>query len=584
MRPVEPYRSRQRYGKAGCLLETEFGLPGGRRLRLTDFMPVLDARTPERPPLLVRRVEAFGGPASLEFECVPAFDYGRRPHVWRLQADRAVAHADVGQLTVLGDRALRADGPLVRSSVRLGPGRVSHWVIAWGSVPRGRFDPGELYRSTKQFWQDWAHRPDSPVHQIAHRWHRWVLRSELTLKMLSVAHTGAFVAAPTTSVPEYPGGTRNWDYRYVWIRDAAFAAQTLLNLGHLEEARAFLRWVLLRVREDSTHRLRVVYGAHGETDLRERELRHWSGVWNSRPVRIGNGAANQFQLDIYGELLDAALLLDEVDVEFVTDHWQELAAIAQIVVRRWRYPDNGIWEQRGPSRQFVHSKLMAWVALDRASRLAERHGSRDVLEAWANEAQKIRAWILAEGFDARRRTFLQAAGAPAVDAANLRLPLVGFLPFDDPSVLGTIDAVERELAVGAFVYRYRAPDGLAGPEGAFLPASFWLVECLARVGALDRAEANWDQLLKAGNTLGLFSEEYRPETRTMLGNFPQALTHVALLRAAIALGEASRARASPADLAGEGVAAARGQRLGGSSRGAGRRNDSGRGNSGPGRI
>ncbi len=545
--PAERYRSRQRYVPATCVLSTEFHLADGRRLEVHDFMPVRDRAGPEGTPLIVRCLRAYGGAVPVVIDCRPAFDYGRRSHTWRIGATAAVARSEEESVELRAPGRLEREGPNVRSRFDLAVGRRASVELAWGRRPRDLPAPESLYETTERFWRSWAHSPRSPVHRVARRWHRWVLRSELTLKLLSHADTGAFVAAPTTSLPESPGGVRNWDYRYVWIRDAAFAAQTLLNLGHLAEARAFLRWVLLRLRDDSSHRLRVVYGAHGETDLRERELRHWSGLWGSRPVRVGNGAAQQFQLDIYGELLDAALFLDSVDGEFVAEHWPELTGVAEVVLRRWKEPDRGIWEVRGPPQQFVHSKLMAWVALDRAAKLAEEHGPSSVHERWTNEAQKVRAWILADGFDAARGSFRRSAEDPGCDAANLRIPLVGFLPFDDPAVLGTIERVASELATGPFVYRYRSDDGLPGEEGTFLPASFWLVECLARAGEVERARTNWDGVISSGNPLDLFSEEYRPASKQMLGNFPQALTHVALLRAAVALGEAtSRADESEA--------------------------------------
>ncbi len=535
--PAEKYRSRQRYAPSGCVLLTDFRLADGRRLEVHDFMPVRERAGPEGAPLIVRCLRSYGGTVRVVAECRPAFDYGRREHAWKVTARVATARSETGSLELRGPERFESREGSAVSEFDLPVGSRTSLELAWGRRPPELPDPEELFLSTEAFWRGWAHTPRSPLHRVAHRWHRWVLRSELTLKLLSHADTGAFVAAPTTSLPEFPGGVRNWDYRYVWIRDAAFAAQTLLHLGHLTEARSFLRWVLLRLRDDSGHRLRVVYGAHGETDLKERELHHWSGMWGSRPVRIGNGAAQQFQLDIYGELLDASLLLDSVDGDFVAHHWPELTSLAEVVMRRWKEPDRGIWEVRGPPQQFVHSKLMAWVALDRAARLAERHGPPSALETWTNEAQKIRAWILEDGSDPTRGGFRRSAEDPACDAANLRIPLVGFLPFDDPSVLGTIDRVATELADGPFVYRYRSADGLPGEEGTFLPASFWLVECLARAGQLDRARTNWQGLLGAGNSLDLFSEEYRPGSKQMLGNFPQALTHVALLRAAVALGE-----------------------------------------------
>ncbi len=535
--PVGPYRSRQRYLPSTCVLATEFFLSGGRRLELLDFFPIVEGAGPEGASLVVRRLRAVGGAVSVRFDCLPAFGYALNPHAWTLGRGRAVARAGDASLEVSSDPPRYVDGSHLRSEFDMEPGDPLLFEIAWGRRPKGLAPAEELLVTAKRYWRRWAHSSRAPVHRVAHRWHRWVLRSELTLKLLSHADTGAFVAAPTTSIPEFPGGVRNWDYRYVWIRDAAFAAQAMLRLGHEREGLAFLRWVLLRLRDDPIHRLRVVYGAHGERNLAEHELSHLQGMWDSRPVRVGNRASQQFQLDIYGELLDAAALLDKVDPAFVRENWNEVRSIAEVVVRRWRLPDRGIWEVRGPPQQFVHSKLMAWVALDRATRLARRHGRTGDVERWSNEAQKVRAWILSEGIDTSRATFRQAASSTAIDAANLRIPLVGFLPFDDKVVQGTIEAVVRELADGPFVYRYRAPDGLPGAEGAFLPASFWLVECLARSGQTELALRFWRRLLGAGNGLDLFSEEYASASRTMLGNFPQALTHIGILRAAVALGE-----------------------------------------------
>lgn len=539
VRPVGAYRATQSYVRGSALLTTRFELGPGRRLELTDFMPVLEGEGPEGASVIVRRLRAVGEVGPVAWEFAPAFDFGRRAHTWSRYRSLWVARSGKERVEFSAPSMRFAPaGRALRGETTLRPGATYWSEVVWGRRPPHLPAAPELLRTTEAFWRSWSHSPRSSAHQLARRWHRWVLRSEVTLKLLSHADTGAFVAAPTTSLPEVPGGVRNWDYRYVWIRDAAFTAQALLLLGHRREARSFLRWVLSRVRQEGGRRLRVMYGAHGESDLRERELPHWSGFLGSRPVRIGNGAAGQFQLDIYGELFDAAALLEQVDGPGpVAEHWDELAELATVVVRRWRYPDHGIWEVRDRPREFVHSKLMAWVALDRAATLAGRYGTAVQAESWSNEAQKVRAWILGEGFDAARATFLQAAGEPAVDAANLRIPMVGFLPFDDPAVLGTIDAVTEELCDGPFVYRYLASDGLPGKEGAFLPASFWLVECLARAGRLEAAVDHWDQLVRAGNALDLFSEEFDPRTRAKVGNFPQALTHVALLRAALSLGE-----------------------------------------------
>ncbi|EQD37090.1 glycoside hydrolase 15-related protein, partial [mine drainage metagenome] len=303
----------------------------------------------------------------------------------------------------------------------------------------------------------------------------------------------------------------------------------------IEEAHAYLRWITARLRESGPRPLRVLYAAHGDPDLTERSLPHLRGFLNSRPVRIGNGAATQFQLDIFGELLDAAALLVRVDPEARAEVWPELAPVAEIIERRWAVPDRSIWEIRGARAHYVHSKVMAWVGLDRAAVLCRGSGDTDGARRWDHAAETIRREVLSRGVDPHGGGFEQAFGNGRIDAANLRIPMVGFLPFDDPRIRATIERVERELSHGPFVYRYRGDDGLDGPEGSFLPCGFWLVHGLARIGAKDRARERLEGLTAAAGPLGLFSEEYDPAARIPLGNFPQALTHVAYLRAREAL-------------------------------------------------
>ncbi len=543
--PLEAFRSRQAYRPSSAVLETRFELSDHRQLVVTDVMPVLRDSGPEGAPMLLREVRAFGGSVGIETRFEPRFDYGARPAEIVARGGEWEARSNGDALRYSHPMLLRVtDGRAVGSGI-VRPELPLEIEVSWGTERPVRTGFAELVEHTDQFWRRWTHVHSAPFHQYASAWHRWVERSEITLKLLSNVDTGAFIAAPTTSVPEWPGGSRNWDYRYVWIRDAAFSAQAMLDLGHLTESRSFLRWVLERLREDGRHRLRVVYGAHGEGDLAERRLTHLRGMWGSRPVRVGNAAAQQFQLDIYGELLDCALVLEGIDRSAVDDHWNAIAGLADEVVRLWRRPDRGIWEIRGLPKQFVHSKLMAWVALDRAARLGHPREERATRDRWKVEAERVREWILTDGFDPRTGSFRQAAGSSEVDAANLRVPLVGFLPYDDPRVVGTVDRVQRELARGAFVYRYRTPDGIPGDEGAFLPTSFWLVECLARGGRTEEALESWGELLAAGTSLGLFSEEFDPRNHLRIGNFPQALTHIGLLRAARALGEMRPYRAEP---------------------------------------
>jgi GH15 family glucan-1,4-alpha-glucosidase len=363
-----------------------------------------------------------------------------------------------------------------------------------------------------------------------------VERSELLLKLLSNRETGAFVAAPTTSLPEWPGGPRNWDYRYAWVRDAAFAAQSLLLLGHVREAREYVRWVVGRFSAAGTGGLATMYRANGEPVDRERLLDHWEGHDGSRPVRIGNAAGDQTQLDIYGEVLDAAEQLAPADPEFVRRAWPVLSQLVDAAVERWTGPDAGIWESRSAPAHYVHSKVMCWVAVDRGRRIAERLGHARRAVNWQRVAEAIHRTVLQQGYDEARGTFVQAFDRRELDASVLRIPMTGFLPFDDPRVTSTVRVVERELGVGPFVYRYRAADSLHGPEGAFLLCSFWLVECLARSGETERAVRIFRKLLKIASPLRLFPEEFDPRAWRPLGNYPQAFTHIGVLRAALAIG------------------------------------------------
>ncbi|MFZ3355212.1 MAG: glycoside hydrolase family 15 protein [Thermoplasmata archaeon] len=535
--PVESYRSSQRYRQSSCVLETQFRLSQDRSLLVTDFLPIMEGIHAERAPMLLRILEAQGGEIRVATQFAPRFEYGRVPPVWRVLPGGLEARSRSDRLRYRHPGPVTVESNIASGHLALHRGERVSIEMFWGARRPSSESPKSLLRATERFWHEWVHSSRSRFHRVASEWHRWVERSELTLKLLSQESTGAFVAAPTTSVPEWPGGSRNWDYRYVWIRDAAFACEAMLSLGHRKEARAFLSWAFRQLAKEPNHKLHVMYGAHGETELRERSLPYLRGLWDSRPVRVGNRAQHQFQLDIYGELLDSALIFYRQDPEFVAGHWTEISRLADQVMHRWRHPDRGIWEIRAPPLHFIHSKLMAWVALDRSARLGRSLEEGAATARWAREAAKIRAWILREGYDERVKMFRRARGDSRPDAANLRIPLVGFLPPNDPRVVGTVDGVLRELCDGPFVHRYVADDGVPGPEGAFLPASFWLVECLARQGRVTLVRRLWSQLLRSGTPLDLFSEEYDPLAKAQLGNFPQALTHIGLLRAALALGE-----------------------------------------------
>ncbi len=546
--PMERSRSVSSYVPLTNVLTTVFTLAGGRILRVTDFMPLDRQGRAPAPGLLIRLLSPEGGPVAVRVRCSPRFGYGLTPHSWYVRGNQATAAAGVDRLWVgfPAPPSVRPDGLELVHEVS--PDEPRALELAWsGARPRVPAAQ-ELLDETVEFWRGWTHSGSALFHQRAAGRHRWVERSELALKILSYRDGGPFVAAATTSLPEWPGGPRNWDYRFAWVRDSAFTAEALLMLGHIPEARRFLEWIVQRVaRPQHPGALRVLYPADPDDRLEERELPHLRGYLDSVPVRVGNAAHRQFQLDIYGELLDAASTLFLLDRETVGTIWPALEARVEWAERVWRRPDGGIWEARGPPAHYVYSKVMAWVAFDRARFLAREFEGAGAALRWERVADRVREEILERGYDPRRRTFLRAYEQPEADAANLRIPLVGFLPADDLRVVGTVQRVEAELGPGPFLLRYRSPDGLAGPEGRFLACGFWLVECLARQGLRQRASDYFDRLSEAAGPLLLFSEEYDPVGERALGNYPQALTHIAVLRAALALERRGRGR-SPGKL------------------------------------
>jgi GH15 family glucan-1,4-alpha-glucosidase len=536
--PREAMASHQQYSAGTNILTTFFELRPGVSLLVSDFMPMGPPATGiGGDPRIVRRLRARGGPVDVTITADPRFDFGRAEPSWTLSGELAVARSGEDRMAFVSPWPWRSDGSTMIATGRVEPNVPLFAQLRWGDPPPAEPSPATLHTVTESYWREWVAPPDAPLRRVAARWHPWVERSELLLKLLSYADSGVFVAAPTTSLPEWPGGTRNWDYRYVWIRDAAFTAQVFLLLGHVAEARAYVDWAFQRaLRLGGEEELRTVYTVEGTPVPAEVELPHLEGFRGSRPVRVGNGAADQRQLDIYGELLDAALLLERVDPAFLREHWSVIERLADGVTQLWRWPDQGLWEARSAPAHHVHSKLMCWVALDRASQIAQRLGKSEPADRWRPVAEEIRSTILARGYDPVRGAFVQAFDRPVLDASALRIGLLGFLPPTDPKVLGTIAAVERRLADGAFVHRYEGADGIDGREGSFLLCAFWLVESLAKSGQMDRAQAHWRSLLDIAGPLLLFSEEFDPGSNQPLGNYPQAFTHIGLLRAAFALG------------------------------------------------
>src|SRR5580658_6986854 len=536
--PVPRYVSHQQYVPGTNVLTTFFEFSRKNSLIVTDFMPMGPPGSQiGGDPRIIRRMVAKGASVEVRLDADPRFDYGRIVPGWELSGQRAVARNGSARMSFTAPWPWTGDAhpAVAQGTVELG--KPVYAQVRWGDPPAAEPSESNLLAITDAYWRGWVSPPDAPLRRVATRWHPWVERSELVLKLLSYADSGVFVAAPTTSLGEWPGGPRNWDYRYVWIRDAAFTAQVFLLLGHLAEARAYVGWAFDRASElREGEELRTIYTVDGGTPPGEIELPHLEGYRGSRPVRVGNAAADQRQLDIYGEILDSARLLERIDPAYVRDRWTTLERLAQRVVRLWSLPDSGMWEARSAPAHYVHSKLMCWVALDRAIQLARAFGRVEVIDRWTRAADEIRAAILSRGYDDKLGAFVQAFDRPILDASALRIGLDGFLPPNDPRVLGTIEAVDKHLAQGAFVHRYAGPDGVGGPEGAFLLCSFWLVESLAKSGQMDRAQAHWRSLLEIAGPLLLFSEEYDPKSNRPLGNYPQAFAHIGILRAAFALG------------------------------------------------
>lgn len=510
------------------ILRTTFSTPSGK-VRVTDFMPVgrapgssvHDYVTLAAPFWLVRRVEGLAGSTRLAIDYRPTVDFARRRA--RLTASGG-GIATEGGPWLYSDVGLEVQDDRAAASVDLHAGEVRFLVVAAASI-RDALDGDRLSRLheiTRAFWTEWAAycRYDGPYGGA-------VLRSALTLKLLTYAPSGAIVAAPTTSLPEEIGGARNWDYRYAWLRDASFTLYALGALGYSGEARQFAGF-LMRSCRASHPRVQIMYGIEAETDLSESALDHLDGYRGSRPVRVGNGAYDQHQLDVYGEVLDWALLYRRLGGRLGREARGFLDSLASFVATHWEEPEQGIWEMRGPARHHVYGKIMSWVALDRAIRLfGDREGRAEVRE-------RIRRAVLERGVDPKQGNLVQIFGETQTDAALLLTPMVGF-PIGRPMLVQTVEAVERELRRGDYLLRYHAEDGLPGSEGAFLICSFWLVDALLAVGRAKEARSLYERLLARANDVGLYAEEIDPATYEFLGNFPQAFTHLAVIQSAVNL-------------------------------------------------
>jgi GH15 family glucan-1,4-alpha-glucosidase len=531
--------SRQLYFPDTAILITRFMSPDGVG-EVIDFMPVNDPERVTPKHELIRIVRVVRGEMRFSVACEPRFDYGRAEHE-PIRTESGVVFRSPGL-----DLALRSTVPLelvdrdVRATWLGREGDVAGLILASSADPEASvaIEAGDVlssFNQTVRFWRGWLGRST-----YAGRWREAVNRSAVTLKLMTYAPTGALVAAPTTSLPERVGGERNWDYRFTWVRDASFSIYALLGLGYSDEALAFLTWLKDRAGEragDGSGPLKIMYRIDGSPDLDEEELGHLSGYRDSRPVRIGNGASDQLQLDIYGEAMDSLYLGTRRGLSIGHEGWTDVCRLLDWLSDNWDRPDEGIWETRGGQKHFTYGRLMSWVAMDRGIRLADQLGRPADVASWTAARDRIYDQIVTRGWSKERGAFVQHFDTQVLDASNLLMPLVGFVSPTDPMWLSTLEAMDDELVSDSLVYRYdpaASPDGLRGSEGTFSICTFWYVDALARSGRLEDARLTFEKMLTYANHVGLFAEEIGPSGE-QLGNFPQAFTHLSLINAALNL-------------------------------------------------
>jgi len=541
------------YRNDTMILETEFACDGGA-VRLIDFMPVAEGVRHH----VVRIVEGVEGTVPVDVILTARFGYGATPPWIRRTEDGILLTASPDSLRLRTPAKVEISPPRVSCQLQVTKGQRIHFELEWHPCHRSPIAPLDveaILATTERFWSNWAGRCR---YRGPHR--DAVLRSLLTLKALTYAPTGGIVAAPTTSLPEELGGVRNWDYRYCWLRDSALTLDALMLCGYPDEALSFRAW-LLRAAAGDPSKLQIMYGIDGKRRLTEYDLDWLPGYAESRPVHVGNGAWNQFQIDVYGEVFDTMYKAHRLGAADQPEAWSMLMTLLAFLERAWQRPDEGIWEVRGKKhRHFVHSKVMAWVAYDRAIRMVDEFGRGDASDAalvphWRAIRDRIHRDICEHGYDAAQNAFTQSYGSDALDASVLLIPTHGFLPADDPRVIGTIRAIERNLLRDGFVRRYATElslDGLPGDEAPFLACSFWLADAYAATGRMRDAEALFERLLSIRNDLGLLAEEYDPNHGRLLGNFPQGFSHLTLIHTATVLA-GSEARIERED--GAGVAA-----------------------------
>ncbi len=534
--PSSKAKSSRRYRDRTLIVETVFEAGEGS-VTLVDFMPVRGRHSD-----IVRLVTGIKGHVQMHMDLIMRFDYGRSVPWVTLPSDRTLQVVSGPNMAVL-----RTDAPLdsqkdkISSDFHVNEGETVAFVLTYSEsfhgLPRA-IDWQKALEETQRFWTSWI-----GDHKLPPTYAGPIERSLITLKALTYRPTGGMVAAPTTSLPEHIGGLRNWDYRYCWLRDATFTLLALMNAGFYEEARAWRDW-LLRAAAGSPDQLQIMYGIRGERHLLEWEIGWLPGYENSKPVRVGNAASEQLQLDVYGEVADVLLQAHMSGMKAQKEDLDLLSALTHHLSYIWQKPDSGIWETRGGPKQFTFSKVMAWVGFDRAIKNAEQFGLEGNVKAWRGIRDKIHRQVCQEGWNTDLRSFTQSYGSRTLDSSLLLIPAVGFLPISDPRVVSTVDAIKKHLMRDDLLLRYdtgTSNDGLPAGEGAFLACTFWLVEVLSLLGRKDEAKEKFDALLKLRNDVGLLSEEYDIEHRRLLGNFPQALSHISLVNAGMELvrGESS---------------------------------------------
>jgi GH15 family glucan-1,4-alpha-glucosidase len=531
------------FPQSACLI-TRFMTEDGVG-ELIDFMPIENPTVATDNHKIARGVRCLRGQMPFRLECEPRFNFDRQPHKVSLTDEGAVFETNGEQMVLHGAAgAERYGDDDVRLDFTLKAGEVRGFILETGAkrnpqaMNRGEFI--QLFEETVQYWRNWLARCT-----YQGRWREMVHRSAMSLKLMTYAPTGALVAATTTGLPEQVGGERNWDYRFTWIRDASFSVFALLGLGYFDEARAFLEWVSHRVTEavgKDSGPLKIMYRVDGTSDLVEETLDHFEGYMGSRPVRIGNGAADQLQLDIYGEAMNSIAVADSIQpVGYLG--WTALVKVMDWVCENWNQPDEGVWETRGGRKDFSYGRVMCWVALDRAVRMARDKGRPGDVQRWIATRDAIYNEVMTKDWNQKRGAFTQYPGTDVVDAISLLMPIVGIVPPKDPMWLSTMEAIDQELVTDSLVFRYNpaaSPDGLQGSEGTFSLCSFFWVTALTRAGRLEEAQYAFEKMLTYANHVGLYSEEIDPSGR-QIGNFPQAFTHLALVAAAIDLDAALNA-------------------------------------------